>query len=156
MLFLSPSFVTYALLSSNRYRPLVINHAQTPVCFPRKTDPRASVDTVVDWMWNAKAWMTVPLFQRWIELLNHRMVTARKSILLLVDNAPGHKLSQLEYSNVKIEFLLPNTTSCLQPMDAGIIHSFKASYRRRWVQWRTDEFDANRFDSRFDIYSAVL
>jgi hypothetical protein len=84
------------------------------------------------------------------------MAARGNNILLLVDNAPGHRISQLEYSNVKIEFLLPNTTSCLQPMDAGIIHSFKANYRRRWVQWRTDEIEASRFDSRLDIDAAVF
>jgi hypothetical protein len=81
--------------------------------------------------------MTIPPFQRWIDRLNNCMAIKVKSILLLVDNAPGHKISQLEYSNVKIAFLLPNTTSCLQLMDAGIIHSFKANYRRVWVQWRS-------------------
>jgi len=50
-----------------------------------------------------------------------------RHILLLIDNAPGHVVDEEEraLSNVKVEFLPPNTTSKIQPMDAGIIAAFK-------------------------------
>ena len=49
-----------------------------------------------------------------------------------MENAPGHP-AQLEdfYPNVKVVHLLPNTTAFLQPMDLGVIASFKAYYLRR-------------------------
>jgi hypothetical protein len=34
-----------------------------------------------------------------------------------------------------------NTTAHLQPMDAGIIHSFKAQYRKLLVKFRIDQFN---------------
>jgi hypothetical protein len=43
-------------------------------------------------------------------------------ILLLVDNASSHN-TQLSFSNITLQFLPPNTTSVLQPCDAGIIRS---------------------------------
>ncbi|KAG0282671.1 hypothetical protein BGZ96_000245 [Linnemannia gamsii] len=43
------------------------------------------------------------------------------------------------FSNIKVHFLPPNTTSHLQPMDAGIIRSFKAKYRAIHVQHLIDE-----------------
>jgi len=54
------------------------------------------------------------------------MRRANRNILLLIDNAPTHNLlNSLNLTNVTIHCLPPNTTSHLQPLDAGIIHSFK-------------------------------
>ena len=53
-------------------------------------------------------------------------------MLLLLDNFSGHgKKDHLpELQNTKISFLPPNTTSVLQPMDAGIIATLKTRYRK--------------------------
>ncbi|XP_071052906.1 tigger transposable element-derived protein 1-like [Onthophagus taurus] len=50
----------------------------------------------------------------------------------IIDNAPGHPANRLQSlnENVKIEFLPPNTTSLIQPLDQGIIAAFKAYYTR--------------------------
>jgi len=49
-------------------------------------------------------------------------------ILLLADNAPTHLMDEtILLSNIKVHFLSPNTTAHLQPLDAGIINSFKVS-----------------------------
>ncbi|KAG0287988.1 hypothetical protein BGZ96_008173 [Linnemannia gamsii] len=48
-----------------------------------------------------------------------------------MDNAPGHgKLGDVELRNITIIRLPPNTTSVSQPLDAGIIMSFKVKYSR--------------------------
>lgn len=54
----------------------------------------------------------------------------KRKVLLLVDNFSGHYLEKLEYSDLKIYFLPANTTSILQPCDAGIIACVKAQYRK--------------------------
>ena len=67
-----------------------------------------------------------------MERLSHKIgctnaITNRK-ILLLVDNAPMHIIDEnVSLTNVAVHFLPPNTTAHLQPCDAGIINSFKAS-----------------------------
>ncbi|CAB4484917.1 unnamed protein product [Rhizophagus irregularis] len=43
--------------------------------------------------------------------------------------------------SVEVKFLLPNTTTALQPCDAGIIHSFKCHYKRLFIQNRIDAYD---------------
>jgi hypothetical protein len=42
---------------------------------------------------------------------------------------------------VKVVRLPPNTTSKLQPLDAGIIQSFKTRYRKRQLQYALDAID---------------
>ena len=41
----------------------------------------------------------------------------------------------IELSNVKLAFFPLNTTSHLQPCDAGTIHILKAHYRRRVLRY---------------------
>ncbi|XP_064093830.1 tigger transposable element-derived protein 1-like [Macrobrachium nipponense] len=50
-------------------------------------------------------------------------------ILLLMDNAGGHA-TDLSHEGIQVEFLPPNTTSLIQPMDQGVIRAFKALYTK--------------------------
>lgn len=63
--------------------------------------------------------MTTVLFQKWAEDINKIMAKLGRKILILVDNFRGHKLT-IKLSHVRVEFLPPNLTSHLQPLDAGI------------------------------------
>lgn len=56
-----------------------------------------------------------------------------RKVLLLLDNASGHR-KDLELSNVQLEFLLPKTTSKLQPVDAGIFQNFKVHYKKHLMR----------------------
>jgi hypothetical protein len=48
----------------------------------------------------------------------------------MLDNALCHT-KECQLTNVKAVFLPPNTSSKLQPLDQGIVQSFKLFYRRR-------------------------
>ena len=63
-------------------------------------------------------------------------------VLLLLDNAGGHP-ADLDYEGVRVEFLPPNTTSLIQPMDQGVIRAFKALYTRNSLQYLVKEMDSN-------------
>src|SRR5262249_10733937 len=85
---------------------------------------------------NAKAWMTIPLFQEWLETFDRfvRQKHGSQRALLLLDNCSSHKLDGLALRHVDVQFLPPNTTSKIQPMDAGIIMAFKRRYRRYHIR----------------------
>ncbi|KAG1537912.1 hypothetical protein G6F46_012428 [Rhizopus delemar] len=51
-----------------------------------------------------------------------------RRIALLLDNASVHKI-KIPLNNIKLIFLLVNTASKLQALDAGIIDNFKAHFR---------------------------
>ncbi|XP_063229577.1 tigger transposable element-derived protein 1-like [Bacillus rossius redtenbacheri] len=91
---------------------------------------------------NNKAWITGHLFREWLNLY---AIPAWKEycskenldfkILLLIDNSPSHPPEVVEmHENLKVVFLPPNTTAILQPLDQGVIASFKAYYLRRTFQ----------------------
>ncbi|KAH9146846.1 hypothetical protein AeRB84_009328, partial [Aphanomyces euteiches] len=92
---------------------------------------------------NCKAWMTMALFAEWISSLNERIATAIRSILLVLDNASSHKALGVELTNVRLLMLPPNTTAFLQPMDAGIIASFKRHFKRRQMDHAINVIEKN-------------
>jgi hypothetical protein len=73
--------------------------------------------------------MQTSIFNDYLANLNRYMRSQNRNILLLLDNAPTHSVSEtIDLSNIKIHFLPPNTTAFLQPCDAGIINSFKVIF----------------------------
>ena len=54
-------------------------------------------------------------------------------VVLFMDCAGGHA-TDMHYDGVQVEFLPPNTTSLIQPMDQGVIRAFKALYMRSTME----------------------
>ena len=104
---------------------LFIGHAAKPRAFNKKSGKELGFF----YRNNKKAWMTSLIFQEWLQLFDSRMKRQNRRVLLLLDNAPTHGVKNVALSNVTVLFLPPNTTSRIQPMDAGIIAAFKKRYR---------------------------
>ena len=88
----------------------------------------------VEYYSNKKGWMTTAVFNTWITNWNHnlRWMQGNRKVVLFVDQASSHVLQDL--SNIRIQFLPPNMTSKLQPMDQGVIRSLKCHYRSRLTE----------------------
>ncbi|CAB5310037.1 unnamed protein product [Rhizophagus irregularis] len=67
------------------------------------------------------------------------------------------KKPDIKLTNIEIVYLPPNTTAHLQPMDAGIIHSFKAKYKREFCNHIIHQFDRgiNRETNKLNIKEAI-
>lgn len=117
---------------SHKLHPLVIGKYANPRCFKHVN----IVNLPITYRSNGKAWMLTTLFQEWLLDFDYQVGIKhnKQCVLLLLDNCTSHKLDNLTLENVEVYFLPPNTTSKLQPMDAGIIMSFKKHYRHYHIQ----------------------
>ncbi|XP_066947408.1 tigger transposable element-derived protein 1 isoform X3 [Macrobrachium rosenbergii] len=127
------------LLGSNasgdfKLKPLLVYLTENPRALQGIFKPKLPVI----WKANKKAWVTVVIFEEWFKY--HFLPAVKKyleekglefKVLLVLDNAPSHPTNLGEiYPEVEVVYLPPNTTSLLQPMDQGVIASFKAYYTR--------------------------
>ncbi|HEX4852269.1 MAG TPA: hypothetical protein VFV08_15745, partial [Puia sp.] len=58
-------------------------------------------------------------------------------------------------SNITIKYLPPNTTSHLQPLDAGIIATFKAHYRKLFLFHLINQYDGKIPESKMSLKDAA-
>lgn len=143
---------------TDKLQPLVIGHAKRPRCFKN-----VNIDNLpVIYKYNSKAWMRTDIWESWLQRINCTFRSANRHILLLVDNAPSHTANSceddedsstaeadviedsLQLSNIRVEYLPPNTTAHIQPMDAGIIKSFKAKYKHYYCRHILELFENKR------------
>ncbi|KAF0739894.1 hypothetical protein AaE_008777 [Aphanomyces astaci] len=135
--------------------PMFIGKSVQPRCF----QGRSSSDLGFNYQATKKAWMTSEVFETYLKTMNDRMVAEGRKILLLVDNAPCHDPTAADdLSNVDLRMLPKNTTAYLQPQDAGIIASFKASIKKRQLKNALDQIDsvmAGRQDKLYEVSLVV-
>lgn len=142
---------------TDKLRPLVIGHAKRPRCFKN-----VNIDNLpVIYQYNSKAWMRMDIWESWLQRINSIFRNEDRNVLLLVDNAPSHTANSfededsstaeadanegsLQLSNIRVEYLPPNTTAHLQPMDGGIIKSFKAKYKHYYCRHILELFENKR------------
>nr|XP_006010436.1 PREDICTED: tigger transposable element-derived protein 6-like [Latimeria chalumnae] len=139
---------------SHKVKPLMIGKSKNPRCFKNvRTFP-------TDYKNSANAWMTQRIFEKWLHSFNNTMKERNKKVLLLMDNATCHDVT-LHLSHVKIEFLPPNTTSIIQPLDQGIIHSTKRHYKKHFLHRLVSVSDSNdenmvsKFVKSFSVLDAM-
>ncbi|XP_061394910.1 tigger transposable element-derived protein 6-like [Musca vetustissima] len=78
--------------------------------------------------------MTSNILTNIVEELDSKFKAIGNKVLIFVDNAACHKLSDgINLNNIKIVSLPANTTSLIQPLDQGIIRSLKCQYRKSIV-----------------------
>lgn len=128
---------------SEKFPLMIIGNALRPRPFHGKYGH----DLGFDYYANKKAWMTQLLFFAWLGRLDGYIgLTENRKILLMVDNCSAHGsigvLPPLQ--NVEVFFLPPNTTSHLQPLDAGIIAALKSKFRRRILFRVFDNIDSGK------------
>eukprot|EP00058_Branchiostoma_floridae_P025528 XP_002611018.1 hypothetical protein BRAFLDRAFT_233515 [Branchiostoma floridae] len=124
----SLTIVLCANMAGEKEKPLVIGQPANPPCF-RNVQPSS---LPVTYAHNKMAWMTSELFLDWLRSLDRKMGEQNRKILLFLQQTPSRPHVKLR--NIQLTFFPPNTPARLQPMQQGVIHSFKLKYRRRQLR----------------------
>ena len=139
-------------------KPIVIWRSKKPRCFrlASASDKLAEVSYFDD----SKSWMQVKIMEKVLDTLNHQIKKQGRKVILFLENATVHPTSLIDmYSNIKIVFLPKNTTSRLQPLDAGIIQSFKTKYREKLmchvIARINDDLTASEIAKGIDIFHTI-
>ena len=125
--------------SGGKEKPIVIGKAANPRCFKGISD-RSTLPC--QYFSQRKAWMESGILEEILQKLNRQLKKDNRRILLFMDNAPCHP-EDLEdkFTQVQVIFLPKNTTSRLQPLDLGIIQTFKLKYYRRLLTHVVSKID---------------
>lgn len=113
--------------ASDQRMPFIIGKSKRPRCF------KGARDLEIEYTSNTKAWMTRDIFRGWLGDFDKAMKNDSRRVCLLLDNCSAHHISDLELTNVELQFFPANCTSLIQPLDQGIINSLKCAYRRRLI-----------------------
>ena len=141
--------------TGEKLKPLVIGKTERPRAFKG-----IKVDQLqVQWKATNKAWMNKSYFNEWLRNLNLKMKMHKRKILLFMDNVSSHVACDVSLSNVVVNFFPANATSCLQPLDAGIITAFKMHFQKRLLNHvisRMDECSsASELSKQVNVLHAV-
>ena len=95
-----------------------------------------------------------------LSMLDAKMKPQNRNVTLFIDNAPCHPPDlKGKFSNINVCFLPKNTTSRLQPLDAGIIQNFKVKYRKLLLKFVisrvNDKKTASEIVKEVDVLKAV-
>ena len=122
--------------------PIVVGKAASPRCFKGLKDKKNPLG--VPYYSNAKAWMNSDIMFDVPTKTNKKLAQQKRNVVLFLDNVSSHppELSK-KFSHIKVIFLPKNTSSRLQPLDAGIIKNFKVQYRKLLVAHTLAQIDGS-------------
>lgn len=123
--------LTWAFFVNAREKedPAVIGKSANPRCFKNVNNINRPYNCF--YFANEKAWMTGEVMADVLSKLNGLLKRHDTQILLFMDYAPCHpERLKGQFSNINVVFLSKNTTLKTQPLDAGVIASWKVQYRK--------------------------
>ena len=124
--------------------PVIIWKSKKPRCFRNMKNNDLGRSLGVYYFSNKKAWMNGEIMSKLLKRHDRKMKLQNRNVLLFLENATSHQESiQKSLTNIKLVFLPKNTTSRLQPLDAGIIRAFKLKYRKLLIKYVISRVDEN-------------
>ncbi|XP_015787922.1 tigger transposable element-derived protein 1-like [Tetranychus urticae] len=121
--------VTLALCCNSvgdKLTPMIIGKSRNPKALRGNQQHLQALDVI--YQSNSAAWMTKKLFTFYLQIWHNELQKNNLKVALIVDNFAGHKIDEDLFPNIEFIWLPPGTTSYLQPLDCGIIKSFKDKY----------------------------
>jgi hypothetical protein len=98
--------------------------------------------------------MTSTLFDEWLLKFDTHTRAENSNIALILDNCAAHSVYTAAVGNISVYFLLPNTKSKTQSMDAGVIKNLKLHYCSQIVRQRLAAHEEG-VSFQFDILDSM-
>ena len=98
--------------------------------------------------------MDSKLFEEWVREQDRKFALEGRKVALVIDNCTAH-LNIENLKSITLYFLSPNTTSCLQPMDQGVIRSLKCKYGIRIIKTIINAIDSGKQMPSISILEAI-
>ena len=145
------------MTGTHRAKLLIIGKAAKPRSFRNMSTALKSSFTYAA---NDTAWMTSVVFLNWF----HRQLSPQlefanpsaKKIIVFADNHSSRPATLVSQSGIVELRLFPaNCTSKLQPLDQGIIATFKMLTRHRFVRKIIEALDSNESREHYSFVDAV-
>ena len=109
-------------------KPIVIGKSKNPRCFRTIRDTSQLPCSNFS---QFKAWIDFNILDDVLSKLNRKLARERRNVISFLYNAPCHPPDMKgKYDHIKIVFFPPNCTYRLQPLDLGIIQTFKPKYMK--------------------------
>jgi hypothetical protein len=89
---------------TEKLRLSVIGKYAKPRCF------KNIIYKPTDYYYNSKPWMRSDIFKEILIKFNRKLIKENRNVLLFLDNCGAHP-KDLNFSNIKIQFLPKNSTS---------------------------------------------
>lgn len=132
---------------SEKLHPWFIGTAQNPRSFAAA---QVNINNFnLQWRSNTKALMTVKIFEEWLRWFDNQMVD--RNVVLLLDDFSAHKsaVKTINHSasplqNTLIIWVPATTPNLYQPLNLGIIKTWKGYWKSQWVRFMVAEFYAGR------------
>ena len=99
---------------------------------------------------NASAWQTKVTFEKEMDIINNKMVREDRQLLIILDNVSTHKLGKT-YSNIRLEFMMPNTTPQIQPLD-----HFFPYMKSVFKKWLNSQHVENKFPEKMEKINNII
>eukprot|EP00002_Diphylleia_rotans_P040692 TRINITY_DN9717_c0_g1_i1.p1 TRINITY_DN9717_c0_g1~~TRINITY_DN9717_c0_g1_i1.p1 ORF type:complete len:525 (-),score=123.96 TRINITY_DN9717_c0_g1_i1:667-2241(-) len=115
------------MTGTTKLPPVVIGSSPSPF----EHMPEAKEKVGVSYFQQEYSWMTTEIFQGFVQYLDANML---RPSLLVIDDAPIHKVEFVDLRNLRIIFLPSQGSLYVQPFEAGIFDAFKRNYRKNLLQ----------------------
>ena len=98
--------------------------------------------------------MDSELFEEWVREQDRKFSLEGRKVALVIDNSTAHPITG-NLKSVTLYFLHPNKTSCLQPMDQGVIRSLKCKDRTHIIKMIINAIDNGKQMPSISILEAM-
>ena len=98
--------------------------------------------------------MDSELFEEWVREQDRKFSLEGRKVALVIDNSTAHPITG-NLKSITLYFLHPNKTSCLQPMDQGVIRSLKCKYRTPIIKMIINAIDNGKQMPSISILEAM-